>query len=112
MLWKIEFYNKTVEANIKKWPDSIMPKFLWQLNFIEKMGPNKIGMPYIKSLGQGLFKISVKSDEATGCALFCISTQDKTVIILDGFIEKTQKIMPDEIIVARSRMNDIKATQL
>ena len=107
MLWKIEFYDKTVETNIKKWPGDMVPKFLWLLDLIEKMGPDHMDTPYIKTLGSGLFKINAKSNKNVGCALFCISPKDKTIIILDGLIQTTQEAGLDEIALARTRMHEI-----
>jgi hypothetical protein len=70
MLWKIEFYNKKVAAEIKKWPKGMIAKFLWISDIIEKYGPIEIGMPHIKALGQGLFEIRVKAQEEIGRACF------------------------------------------
>jgi phage-related protein len=112
MLWKIEFYDRTVEANINKWPEDVMPKFLWLLNLMEKIGPDKMNASYIKTLGDGLFKINAKNDNEAGCALFCISTKDKTIIILDGLIKSSQKITPIETTLARTRMNEIRLKTL
>jgi hypothetical protein len=107
MTWKIEFYNKTVETNIREWPDGMMPKFLWLLHFIENVGPDKIGQPFVKTLGQGLFQITAKGHINTGCALFCISEKKKVVIILDGFVETDQGINPAAIELARAHMSEM-----
>jgi phage-related protein len=107
MNWKIVFYNEKVENSIKEWPDGIIAKFLWVSNVIEKFGPTKIGMPHIKALGQGLFEIRVKANEGIGRALFCMVT-GKIVIVLNGFIKKTEKTPLSEIELAQKRMKEVK----
>ena|ERR1700733_3843490 len=110
MAWKIEFYNEKVEKSIKEWPEGIIAKFLWLSNAIEKFGPSKIGMPHIKALGQGLFEIRVKANEGIGRALFCM-IKGKIVIVLNGFIKKTEKTPLNEMELALKRMKEVKANE-
>ena len=107
MLWKIEFYNKKLESSIKEWPEGLLAKFLWVSELIEALGPDKIGMPHIKPLGQGLFEIRVTAQEGIGRAFFC-TVKGKVVIILNEFIKKTPKAPPSEIVLARKRMTEVK----
>lgn len=107
MSWKIEFYDKKVENSIKEWPEGLIAKFLWLSNVIEMFGPHDVGMPHIKPLGQGLFEIRVKAHEGIGRALFC-TIKGKNIIILHGFIKKTQKILLNDLILAKKRMAEVK----
>ena len=107
MSWKIEFYSTKVEDNIIDWPKHLQAKFLRIVELIEKIGPHDIGMPHIKPLKQGLFEIRVKSDEGIGRAMFC-TISGKIVIILSGFIKKTQKTPDGEIEIARKRMKEVR----
>lgn len=45
------------------WPPGIKAKFMWVAELVEEFGPNEIGMPHIKSMGQGLFEIRAKGKE-------------------------------------------------
>lgn len=107
MSWKIGFYNKKVEESIREWPVGVFAKFLWLLSVIKQFGPHEVGMPHIKVLGKGLFEIRVKAHEAIGRALFC-TIQDKGIIILNGFIKKTQKTPAKELDLAYKRIKEIK----
>lgn len=107
MLWKIEFYDKKVEESIKEWPDGLLAKFLWIADVIEKFGPAELGMPHVKAMGQGLFEIRVKANEGIGRAMFC-TVKGKVVIVLNGFIKKTQKTPLNEIALAKKRMIEVK----
>lgn len=107
MSWKIEFYDNKVKEAIGGWPVRMRAKFTWIAELIEAVGPNELGMPHIKPLGQGLFEIRVKSDEGIGRAPFCIM-KNQVVIVLSEFIKKTQKASAKEIERARFRMKEVK----
>jgi phage-related protein len=68
-------------------------------------GPN-LGLPYTKAFGDGLFEIRARGKEGIGRAFFCTMV-GKRVVILLGFIKKTQATPPDEIKIARKRMKEM-----
>ncbi len=107
MRWKIEFYDIKVMKSIRQWPVGIGAKFAKIAALIEEFGPEGVGMPHIKSLGQGLFEIRVKATEGIGRAFFC-GIKGKVIIILNEFIKKTQKTPQKEIDLAKKRMKEIK----
>lgn len=107
MNWKVEFYDNNVKKSIKEWPKKMQAKFIWVLDVIEKFGPADVGMPHVKAMGQGLFEIRIKANEGIGRAIFC-TIKGKVVIILNGFIKKTQKTPAREIELARKRMEEVK----
>lgn len=107
MSWKIEFYNIKVMKNIlEEWPVGIRAKFSQIAKLIKEFGLESVGMPHIKSLGQGLFEIRVKAVEGIGRALFCI-VKGKVIVILNGFIKKTEKAPQKEIDLAKKRMKEV-----
>ena len=65
-----------------------------------------IGMPYCRPLGRGLWE--VRSDISSGRIariLFCI--RDGDMILLNGFVKKTQRTPPQEIELALRRMKEL-----
>jgi phage-related protein len=65
-----------------------------------------IGMPLCRSFGRGLWEI--RSDLARGRiarVLFCLS--EGRMILLHGFIKKTQKTPASELELAQKRMRDV-----
>ncbi len=82
-------------------------KFTRIVNLIEEFGPESVGMPHVKALGQGLFEIRVKAIEGIGRAFFC-TLKGKVIIILNDFIKKTQKTPQNEIDLARKRIKEVK----
>lgn len=107
MSWKIVFYDEKVETSIKKWPIKVLAKFIWVSELIEKFGPTELGMPHIKVLGKGLLEIRVKAKDGAGRALFC-TVRGKVIVILNGFIKKTQKTPSRELALASKRMVEVK----
>ena len=86
-------------------PEGILANFLHIAELIEEFGP-KIGMPYIRSTGSGLFEIRAKGKEGIARALYC-SLAGKELVILNAFVKKTQKTPKKELALARKRMKEV-----
>lgn len=66
-----------------------------------------IGMPTCRSLGDGLWEIrSTLPSHRIARVIFCIS--DKEMVLLHGFIKKTQKTPPEDITLAKKRKKEIE----
>ncbi len=66
-----------------------------------------IGMPTCRPLGQGLWEVrSHISDGLIARLMFCI--KDGSLILLHGFIKKTQKTPDEALAVARTRQKEIQ----
>ncbi len=66
-----------------------------------------IGMPVSRSLGKGLYEVrSHISDRRIARVIFTII--DKYMILLNGFVKKTQKTPKEEIALALRRMKEIE----
>ena len=65
-----------------------------------------IGMPLIRKLEPGLWE--VRSHVATGIARVLFTVEGDTMVLLHGFIKKTQKTPPAEIELALKRKRDIE----
>ncbi|MBW1833375.1 MAG: type II toxin-antitoxin system RelE/ParE family toxin [Deltaproteobacteria bacterium] len=96
MNWRIIYYNEKVQNEIDSWPVSIPER-------IVVFGPN-LGMPFTRSIGDGLFEIRAKGREGIGRAFFCTVVGSK-VMILHSFIKKSQKTPAKELAIARRREN-------
>jgi phage-related protein len=66
-----------------------------------------IGMPVSRSLGKGLYEVrSHISHRRIARVIFAIA--DGYMVLLNGFIKKTQKTPKEEIALALKRMKEIK----
>lgn len=60
-----------------------------------------LGMPVVRKLEQGLWEIRSRLDKRIARILFTV--QDNTMILLHGFIKKSQKITKVDLVLARRR---------
>ena len=66
-----------------------------------------VGMPLCKSLGDGLWEIrSDLPSRRIARVLFCVIEGE--LLLLHGFIKKTQKAPPSDLKLARRRMKEAK----
>jgi phage-related protein len=66
-----------------------------------------VGMPLVRSLGDGLWEVrSALPSRRIARLLLCF--HEKTLVILHGFIKKTQKTHPEDLALARKRVREVK----
>ena len=66
-----------------------------------------LGMPHTESLNDGLFELRVKGKEGIARVFYC-TLAGQRIIMLHGFIKKSQKIPPKELKLARERLAEVK----
>src|SRR5256885_15006623 len=65
-----------------------------------------IGMPLVRSLKDGLWE--VRSDlRSERIARLLICFHQGALVVLHGFIKKTQKTTPGDLVIARRRMKEV-----
>ena len=106
MEWQVEFFNGSVRNEIWKWPAGIRANLVRIVERMSIYGPN-LGMPYTRPFGRGLFEIRAKGQEGIGRAFFCM-TAGRRIVILHGFIKKTDKTPRKELNLAIRRMHEVK----
>ena len=106
MEFTLEFYSNSVQDEILGWPDGIQASFTRIAEQITEHGPN-LGMPYTRPFGEGLFEIRAKGREGIGRAFFCTLVGCR-VIILHGFIKKTEQTPAKELRTARQRLKEVQ----
>jgi phage-related protein len=105
MNWTIEFFNEKVEAETFALPPKILAKMLHIFELIEMAGA-KLGEPYTKSMGNGLFEVRAKAKEGIGRSFYCYQRGNK-IIILHSFVKKDQKTPKKELNIALKRKKEI-----
>ena len=106
MTYSIEFFDEEVQHTVLTWPAGINACFTRITFRMAEHGAN-LGMPYTRAMGNGLFEIRAKGHEGIGRAFFC-TLVGRRIIILHGFIKKTDKTPKHELDIARQRMKEIK----
>lgn len=65
-----------------------------------------LGMPYCRSLGDALWEVRCDlTDGKIGRVIFCVSRNQ--MVLLHGFIKKTQKTPPQDIRLALKRLKEV-----
>jgi phage-related protein len=65
-----------------------------------------LGMPYCRSLGNGLWEVrSDLTDGKIGRVIFCLARE--RMVLLHGFIKKTQKTPAQDLKLALRRMKEV-----
>ena len=105
MYYKILFFASSVQALIEKWPVGIYASFIRIAEQMEMSGPN-LGMPYTKAMGDGLFEIRARGPEGIGRAFFCC-IKGRRVVILHGFVKKTQATTIKELRLAQQQLKEV-----
>ena len=106
MKWQINYYSEDVLKILENWPVGIRAYYARLTERIKLYGPN-LGMPFTRSIGDGLFEIRAKGKEGIGRALFCTVVGNK-IIILHAFIKKSQKTPHKELKIARQRLKEVR----
>ena len=105
MNYEILFFASSVRTLIDKWPAGVFASFVRITEQMVVSGPN-LGMPYTKPMGDGLFEIRARGKEGIGRAFFCC-VHGKRVVILHGFVKKTQATPIKELRLAKQRMKEV-----
>jgi len=65
-----------------------------------------LGMPLIRKMERGLWE--VRSSISQGIARVIFTIKDSMMILLHGFMKKSQKTPPNELDTARRRLNNLE----
>jgi len=106
MNWRIIYFNENVQEQIESWPVKMRAYYARITERMIIYGPN-LGMPFTRSMGNGLFEIRIRSQEGIGRAFFC-TIKERRIVILHAYVKKTQKTPSKELKIARRRMADVK----
>jgi phage-related protein len=63
-------------------------------------------MPHTKSVSKGLFELRIKGKEGIARVFYC-TKGEKRILMLHGFVKKTQKIPAKELNKAKFRLSEV-----
>ena len=104
--WEIVYYSDEVQETICAWPVGVRAYYARLTERMRVFGPN-LGMPFTRSMGQGLFEIRARGREGLGRAFFC-TVEERKIIVLHTYVKKSQKAPQRELEVARKRLADVQ----
>ncbi len=105
MTWNIEYPYQDVEEFILNLPPTLAAKYLRLTDLMLEFGAN-LGMPHTRAMSGGLFELRVKGREGIGRIFYC-TLVEKRIVMLHGFIKKSQKTPTKELRTAKRRMSEV-----
>ena len=106
MSWSIEYPYRDVEKFVLSLPPGVAAKYFRLTDLMLEFGAN-LGMPHSRSMANGLFELRAKGLEGIARVFYC-TLVGKRIVILRGFIKKSQKTPPKELKLARQRLAEVK----
>lgn len=106
MKWTIEYYSQDIQKWIDELPVSIKAAYARLTSLLIEFGMS-LHLPHSRALGQGLFELRPKGREGIARVFYCTLVGGK-IVMLHGFVKKTQKTPQKELILARHRMREVK----
>ena len=106
MTWDIEYYNSSVETFVLDLPPGLLARYLRLTDMMLQFGSN-LGMPHTRSMSDGLFELRVKGKEGIARVFYCTQVGQQ-IVMLHGFIKKSQKTPAKELKLARQRLAEVK----
>ena len=67
---------------------------------------SNLGMPHTRAMSDGLFELRVKGQEGIGRVFYCTLVGQR-IVMLHGFIKKSQKTPPKELRTAKRRLKEV-----
>ncbi len=106
MNWSVSYYNERVRREITEWPVGIYADYLRLVMLMEQYGAD-LRLPHSRAMGDGLFELRCKGPEGIGRAFYCTMV-GREIVVLHGFIKKTQETPERELKTARKRLKEVK----
>ncbi|MBI2552722.1 type II toxin-antitoxin system RelE/ParE family toxin [Candidatus Uhrbacteria bacterium] len=100
---EVQFFDNKVKEFIKTLEIPTSAKVFRTLELLERFG-HALGMPHSKHIGGGLLELRVKGTQEVR---LIYAFHKGVVVLLHGFIKKSQKIPHKEIVAARQKLSTL-----
>jgi phage-related protein len=105
-MWIVQYFNDRVQRDVEAWPVGIYADYLRLIGLMEDHGAD-LRMPHSRAMGRGLFELRCKGQEGIGRAFYCTMV-NREIVVLHGFIKKTQETPERELTIARKRLKEVQ----
>ncbi len=105
-MWTVQYFNDRVQRDVEAWPVGIYADYLRLIGLMENHGAD-LRMPHSRAMGKGLFELRCKGPEGIGRAFYCTMV-NREIVVLHGFIKKTQETPERELTIARKRLKEVQ----
>jgi phage-related protein len=106
MVWRIEYPYEDVERFVLNLQPTLAAKYFRLTDLMLEFGSN-LGMPHTRAMSDGLFELRIKGQEGVARVFYCTLVGQR-IVMLHGFVKKSQKTPPKELGIARNRMAEVR----
>lgn len=106
MDYTIGYYSVAVQEDIFSLPDTLAARYVVLTRRMVVLGPH-LGEPHTKAFGDGLFELRLKGAEGIARVFNC-TLIGRRIVMLHGFVKKSNKTPLREREIAVSRLKEIK----
>lgn len=106
MNYSIHYYSVSVQNEILNLPATLQARYIGLTDRMRVVGAN-LGEPHTKTMGDGLFELRLMGAEGIARVMYC-TLSGRRIVMLHGFIKKTQKTPRANLDIAMRRMKEIK----
>lgn len=108
MDWTVEPLNETVETELLALPKDMQARFLRIAGLLQTFGPQHVGMPYVRPLGNKLWEMRLTGRAGIGRAIY-VAASGRRLVVLHAFVKKTEKTPRRALDLALARLKEMKA---
>ncbi len=105
MGWTV-FLDERLESWLNDTPKDIKARIINIVDLLAEHGPQNVREPYVKHLQGKLYEIRAKGKDGIA-RVFYFTMTGQRIVLLHGFINKTQKTPKRELAIAVVRMKEI-----
>jgi phage-related protein len=102
----IVILDERLESWLNDIPKDIKARIINIVDLLAEHGPQKVREPYVKHLQGKLYEIRAKGKDGIA-RVFYFTMTGQRIVLLHGFIKKTQKTPKRELAIAVVRMKEI-----
>lgn len=106
MAWRVSYHTEAIESFVLGLPDGLLARYLRLTDMMLEFGAN-LGMPHTRAMSDGLFELRIKGKEGIARVFYC-TLLGQRIVMLHGFIKKSEKTPPREFRIARERLAEVK----
>ena len=106
MLWTVDTLDGRVDNELDALDATLKAKLIHVVQLLEQFGPQGVGLPHVKPLGNKLWEIRLKGKPGIARVIY-ITLSGRRIVLLHAFVKKGQKTPPQALSIALGRLQEI-----
>ena len=106
--WAVEVLNDLVVGELLSLPKDMQARFLRISELLESFGPQRVGLPHVRPLGEKLWEMRLSGREGIGRAIYTVAA-GRRLVVLHAFVKKTQKTPRRAMDLALMRLKELRS---